>query len=171
MLKKSNFAVILIAVVFMLGGKTSASDAGDQGTLRYSRSAQASEALEKEALDAFAKEGEPTGAAKALIDFLFSAKGLEIIKKRGMVPCSSLNFSNSAARLLLFDRPAAACLFLAFNGDSVVCHKFWRFRKKPWKPPLASLPQRPQSTILIWFWMPAFAGMTAFLTILRISRF
>ena len=34
----------------------------------------------------FITKGEPTGPAKALIDFVFSDKGVEIIKKRGMVP-------------------------------------------------------------------------------------
>ena len=56
MLKKSNFAVILITVVFLLSGMASISDAADQGTLSYSRSAQVSEAFGKEALDAFTKE-------------------------------------------------------------------------------------------------------------------
>lgn len=34
----------------------------------------------------FITKGEPTGPAKALIDFVFSDRGLEIIKKKGMVP-------------------------------------------------------------------------------------
>ena len=34
----------------------------------------------------FITKGEPKGPAKALIDFVFSDKGLEIIKKRGMAP-------------------------------------------------------------------------------------
>jgi len=34
----------------------------------------------------FITKGEPAGPAKALIDFVFSEKGIEIIKKKGMVP-------------------------------------------------------------------------------------
>jgi spermidine/putrescine-binding protein len=56
MLKKSNFAIILIAAVFVFLSMTSGSDAGDQGTFRYSRSAQIYEAFGKEALEAFTME-------------------------------------------------------------------------------------------------------------------
>ena len=56
MLKKSSFIVILVAVIFVFLGMVSAWDASAQNTLSYSRSAQVSEAFEKEALEEFTKE-------------------------------------------------------------------------------------------------------------------
>ena len=54
--RKSNFAVIFIASVFVLCGMASDSGADDQGTLRYSRSAQIYEVFGKEGLNAFTIE-------------------------------------------------------------------------------------------------------------------
>ena len=56
MFKKSNLAVVLIAVVCVFWGMASGSDASAPNNLSYSRSAQVYEAFGKEALDAFTKE-------------------------------------------------------------------------------------------------------------------